>query len=77
VFYIEQTQIPFNASLKLPNPNTTEGHYLQGKTKERWQQLCEQTASEKDPKKLLALTAEINRLLEEKSKRLKSNSPPK
>jgi hypothetical protein len=33
---------------------------------ERWKQLCEQAAIEKDPKKLLELTAEIDRLLAEK-----------
>jgi hypothetical protein len=37
---------------------------------ERWQELCRQAAEEKDPKKLLELTAEINRLLAEKENRL-------
>jgi hypothetical protein len=45
-----------------------------GKTKERWQELCEQAANEQDPKKLMALVKEINRLLEEKQARLKK--PP-
>lgn len=44
---------------------------MQGETKERWQELCEQAAVEQDPKKLLALTGEINRLLLEKEERLK------
>lgn len=38
--------------------------------RERWLQLCEQAATEQDPEKLMALIAEINRLLgfaEEKS----------
>ena len=43
---------------------------MQGETKERWQQLCEQAAVEQDPEKLLKLIEEINRLLEDKQKRL-------
>ena len=38
--------------------------------KERWMELCEQAAIEKDPKKLLALVREINDLLDEKRDRL-------
>ena len=38
--------------------------------KEQWQELCEQAAVEQNPEKLLELTKEINRLLEEKEKRL-------
>jgi len=34
--------------------------------KERWQELSEQAAKEQDPKRLLELVQEINRLLEEK-----------
>ena len=37
---------------------------------EQWQKLCALAAVEQDPKKLLELTAEINRLLEQKEKRL-------
>jgi hypothetical protein len=33
---------------------------------ERWMQLCELAAQEKDPKKLMALVAEIDRLLQAK-----------
>jgi hypothetical protein len=36
---------------------------MQGKTQERWQELCEQAANEKDPAKMLELVEEINRLL--------------
>lgn len=36
---------------------------MQGKTRERWQELCEQAANEKDPRKMLELVEEINRLL--------------
>lgn len=49
---------------------------MEGPVKERWKELCEQAAVEKDPQKLLALVAEINRLLEEKQNRLKAKEPP-
>ena len=39
---------------------------------ERWQELCAQAATEQDPDRLLVLVQEINRLLEEKEKRLKT-----
>jgi hypothetical protein len=41
--------------------------------RERWEELCRQAAVEKDPKKLLELAAEINRLLQEKEKRLQQH----
>jgi len=41
-----------------------------GQNKERWRELCEQVAVEQDPKKLVELTTEIYRLLEEKRRRL-------
>jgi hypothetical protein len=41
-----------------------------GQNKERWRDLCEQVAVEQDPKKLVELTTEIYRLLEEKRRRL-------
>ena len=44
---------------------------MQGPTRERWYELCNQAVDEKDPEKLLALVKEINRLLEEKEARLK------
>jgi hypothetical protein len=44
---------------------------MKGKAKERWMELCEQAANEMDSAKLLTLVAEINRLLEEKSRRIK------
>ena len=37
---------------------------MQGKTRERWQELCEQAANEQDPKKMLEFVEEINRLLD-------------
>ena len=43
--------------------------------RERWMKLCEQAATEQDPEKLMALIAEINRLLEAKERRLRHNPP--
>jgi hypothetical protein len=40
------------------------------KDKEHWTELCRQAAVEQDPKKLLLLVTEINRLLAEKQDRL-------
>ena len=45
---------------------------MQGPKRERWMELCEQAAAEKDPEKLLSLTREINQLLEEKEQRIKA-----
>jgi hypothetical protein len=39
--------------------------------KEEWMKLCEQAAGEQDPEKLMDLTREICRLLDEKEKELK------
>jgi hypothetical protein len=47
-----------------------------GKDKERWQELCEQAAKEQDPKKLIVLVQEINRLLDAKRDRLSGALPP-
>jgi hypothetical protein len=44
---------------------------MQGNVKEQWMQLCEQAAVEQDAEKLLALVKEINRMLDEKDRRLK------
>jgi len=41
-----------------------------GQNKERWRELCGQVEVEQDPKKLVELTTEIYRLLEEKRRRL-------
>jgi hypothetical protein len=43
---------------------------MQGKAKEQWMQLCEQAAVEQDAEKLLVLINEINRMLDEKERRL-------
>ena len=38
---------------------------------ERWQQLCAEAATGHDPDRLMKLIAEINRMLDEKERRLK------
>ena len=43
---------------------------MRGETLELWQQLSQQAAVEQDPDKLLQLTKEITRLLDEKEQRL-------
>jgi hypothetical protein len=45
---------------------------VQGKTAERWRELCAQAAEEQDPNDLMRLIGEINELLEEKEQRLKA-----
>jgi hypothetical protein len=45
--------------------------------RERWRELCEQAANEQDPDKLLELTAEIDKLLEEKFERLQGKTSEK
>ncbi len=41
-----------------------------GLNEERWREVCEQVAVEQDPKKLVELTTEVYRLLEEKRRHL-------
>jgi hypothetical protein len=43
---------------------------MEGEKRERWMQLAEQAAREKDPEILLKLIAEINGLLDKKEERL-------
>ncbi len=43
---------------------------MQGKVKEDWILLCEQVAIEQDPERMIVLVRELNRMLEEKEKRL-------
>ncbi len=50
---------------------------MQGQTKNRWVELCEQAATEKDPIRLLQLVQEINKLLLEKEERLLSQPASK
>ena len=47
---------------------------MKGEKKEIWMHLCERAAIEQDPDKLMDLIREINHLLEEKERRLKSAS---
>jgi len=47
---------------------------MKGEKLEQWRQLCELAALEQDPERLLALLKEINRLLDEKEKRLRKKS---
>jgi hypothetical protein len=43
-----------------------EGTIMVSDNKERWMELCELAAQEKDPTKLMALIGEVERLLETK-----------
>ena len=43
---------------------------MQGKVKEEWIQLCEKIAIEQDTDRMITLVRELNRMLEEKEKRL-------
>jgi hypothetical protein len=43
---------------------------MQGETRERWEKLCQLAAEEQNPEELMRLVTEINRLLDEKEKRL-------
>jgi|tagenome__1003787_1003787.scaffolds.fasta_scaffold20381819_2 hypothetical protein len=45
---------------------------MQGENLEGWRELCALTATEQDADRLLALIREINALLEQKERRLKS-----
>jgi hypothetical protein len=45
---------------------------MQGDNGERWRELCEQAAKEKDANRLMELVREINRMLSEKEERLKN-----
>lgn len=49
---------------------------MEGAVKERWMELCELAAKEQDPRELLVLVEEINRLLEEKEQRLQEKRQP-
>ena len=55
----------------------TEARAMRGKTKELWEQFCEQAAVEQDPEKLIQLVKEINRMLEERETSLKRREEKK
>jgi hypothetical protein len=44
---------------------------MKGETKERWLELAQLASVEQDPAKLLALTQEINQLLEDREERIR------
>jgi hypothetical protein len=45
---------------------------LKGETKEHWMALCECAAVEQDSERLIELIRQINQMLDEKEKRLKT-----
>jgi hypothetical protein len=45
--------------------------------RERWEELCRQAATEQDPKKLMELVTEIDKLLSQKMDRLNHLPPDK
>ena len=51
---------------------------MRGETRERWIKLCNEAATEQELERLLELTQEINRLLDEKEARLRAQGikPP-
>ncbi len=48
---------------------------MTGETRKHWMEFCERAAVEQDPKKLILLAQEINRLLQEKQDRINGNDP--
>ena len=65
---------PYRFNLILPkvHPSSKETTVMQGETGELWRVLCAQAAVEQDPEKLVELTTEINRLLDEKNQRVQA-----
>lgn len=47
-----------------------------GRAKEEWLKLCEQASIEQDPERLMILTREICRLLEEREKGMQNGRHP-
>jgi hypothetical protein len=50
---------------------------LQGETEEQWRELCTRAVVEQDPRRLLDLITEINRLLAAKEQRLQHKQQAK
>jgi hypothetical protein len=69
---------PENTNPKVPNPETAIplGQNPPTPIPERWTELCRQASVERDPKKLLQLVTEINRLLAERQARLARGRKP-
>jgi hypothetical protein len=53
-----------------------EENQVKGEYKEHWEKLCAEAAVEQDPKRLMELVQEINRMLDEKEQRLLRKRPP-
>ena len=51
-------------------PGPSEGVFVEDPFEGRLHSLCNEAANEQDPKKLVELIREINRLFDEKSKRM-------
>ena len=49
---------------------------MQGQTKERWRELCEQAITEQDPHRLITLVNQIVRLLRKKQEPIKAADRP-
>jgi hypothetical protein len=66
------TDEPKNANPNVPNPESAnpQRQITPAPSPERWTELCRQASIERDPKKLLQLVTEINRLLAERQARL-------
>jgi hypothetical protein len=66
------TDEPKNANPNVPNPESAnpQRQIPPAPSPERWTELCRQASIERDPKKLLQLVTEINRLLAERQARL-------
>lgn len=72
IFFGFSVKVEFSESpgqLKTPMPDGEQN-------KEDWFKLCEQAAVEQDPEKLVQLTREICRLLDEREKGLKNGGRP-
>ena len=57
----------------LERPSDLEGRMI-AKQKEKWMEYCELAAKEQDPKKLIALIAEISRLLAQRADAMREES---
>ena len=66
---VEAQRKELRKQVEHPTMNREEG-------KEEWLRLCEQAAVEQDPERLMFLTQEICRLLEEREKMLKGTRRP-
>jgi len=50
------------------------GHNMANQQKEHWLELAERASAEQDPKKLLVLVQELNRLLDEREARVRAKA---